>query len=87
MNAQTIASQLLDDIELSPGQLAQLRALDRKYAQRLYTLLHDCDDGKSRELTEAEAADLEARLRADVLALLTPEQRNLSSLRKPQGGL
>jgi hypothetical protein len=77
MNAFTLAAEIFGDIELSPGQLAQLRALDRKYAQRVYTLLHD--SGASRELTQAEAADLEARLRADVLDLLTPEGRNLSS--------
>jgi hypothetical protein len=77
MNALTMALEMLGNIELSPGQLAQLRALDRKYAQRVYTLLHDSEAGTPRELTEAEAADLEDKLRSDVFALLTPEQQDL----------
>jgi hypothetical protein len=77
MNALTMALELLGNIELSPGQLAQLRALDRKYAQRVYTLLHDSEAGTPRELTEAEAADLEDKLRSDVFALLTSEQQDL----------
>jgi Spy/CpxP family protein refolding chaperone len=79
MNALTLAAEILGDTELTPGQLAQLRALDRKYAQRVYTLLHS-ESGTARELSEAEAADLEAKLRTDVLAVLTPEQQ--SRLRK-----
>jgi Spy/CpxP family protein refolding chaperone len=74
MNALTMATEMLGNVELTPGQLAQLRALDRKYAQRVYTLLHDSEAG-TRELSEAEAADLEAKLRSDVHALLTPEQQ------------
>lgn len=76
MNALTMASELLGDLELSPGQLAQLRALDRKYAQRVYTLLHESDVTR-QELTDAEGADLHARLVSDILALLTPEQQSL----------
>jgi hypothetical protein len=72
-----MALELLGNIEPSPGQLAQLRALDRKYAQRVYTLLHDSEAGTPRELTEAEAADLEDKLRSDVFALLTSEQQDL----------
>jgi hypothetical protein len=79
MNAFTVAAEIFGNMELTPGQLAQLRALDRKYAQRVYTLLHDSETGTARELTDVEAADLEAKLRADVLGLLTPEQRDLSS--------
>jgi hypothetical protein len=84
MNALTMATELLGDIELSPGQVAQLRALNRKYAQRIYTLLHPSDAPPREELSEPEAADLHVRLAADILALLTPEQqsalqRNLSS--------
>ena len=52
---------MLGDLELSPGQLAQLRALDRKYAQRLF------------ERRQPEAT-LRAMLRSDILAMLTPEQ-------------
>jgi hypothetical protein len=79
MNALTIASELLGNLELSSGQLAQLRALNRKYAQRVYTLLHPSDAPTRLALTEAEAADLHAKLTADILAMLTPEQQNLSS--------
>jgi hypothetical protein len=79
MNAFTMLGDMLANLALSPGQLAQLRALNRKYAQRVYTLLHESEAGIPRELTEAEAADLHAKLRADVLALLTPEQRKVSS--------
>jgi hypothetical protein len=73
VNALTIATEMLGDIDLSPGQLAQLRALNRKYAQRVYTLLHRSEATPQEELTEAEAADLHARLTADILAVLTPE--------------
>ena len=61
MNALTEAARMLGDMELSPGQLAQLRALDRKYAQQRF----------ERRRPEAELLDL---LRSDILAVLTPEQ-------------
>lgn len=67
MNALTEAARMLGDMELSPGQLAQLRALDRKYAQQRF-------EGRRSE------ADLLARLRSDILAMLTPEQER--ALRK-----
>jgi len=60
MNALAEAARMLGDRELSPGQLAQLRALDRKYAQRRF------EGGRSE-------AELLAMLRADILAMLTPE--------------
>lgn len=62
MNALTEAARMLGDMELSPGQLAQLRALDRKYAQRRF-------EGRRSE------ADLLEHLRSDILAMLTPEQQ------------
>ena len=61
MNALGEAARMLGDIELSPGQLAQLRALNRKYAQLLY----------EHRRPEVE---LRALLRADIMAMLTPEQ-------------
>ena len=61
MNALTEAARMLGDLELSPGQLAQLRALDRKYAQQRFA-------GRRSD------ADLLDRLRSDILAMLTPEQ-------------
>ena len=71
MNVFQMAAELLGGRELSPGQLAQLRALDRKYAQRVYTLLHGPDD-TAHEPTAAEAAELRAQLVADIRQLLTP---------------
>lgn len=64
MNALAEAARMLGDMELSSGQLAQLRALDRKYAQRLY---------EGREPEE----DPRAMLRSDIRAMLTPEQARL----------
>jgi hypothetical protein len=61
MNALAEAARMLGAMELSPGQLAQLRALDRKYAQRVYE-------------RRGSEADLRALLRSDILAVLTPEQ-------------
>ena len=61
MNALAEAARMLGDMELSPGQLAQLRALDRKYAQRRF-------EGRR---SDAELLDL---LRSDIVAVLTPEQ-------------
>jgi hypothetical protein len=60
VNALAEAARLLGDIELTLGQLAQLRALDRKYAQRRY------EGGTEEELLAA--------LRSDILEMLTPEQ-------------
>jgi hypothetical protein len=91
MDAFTVAAQLLGDVELSPFQLTQLRAINRKYYQKLYTLLHECNDvagpigprvassttHTERELTEAELAGLHAMLTADVRAVLTSEQQRM----------
>ena len=60
VNALAEAARMLGDLELSSGQLAQLRALDRKYAQRRY------EGGTEQELLAA--------LRSDILEMLTPEQ-------------
>jgi hypothetical protein len=70
MNALTEAARMLGDMELSPGQLAQLRALDRKYAQRRF-------EGRRPE------ADLLELLRSDILAMLTPEQQRALLLTRP----
>jgi Spy/CpxP family protein refolding chaperone len=61
VNALAEAIRMLGDTELTAGQLAQLRALGRKYAQRSF-------EGGSPE-------ELRARLRADIREMLTPEQR------------
>jgi hypothetical protein len=59
MNALAEASRLLGGRTLTPGQLAQLRALDRKYAQWLY---------ERRETEEV----LRERLRTEILELVAP---------------
>ena len=64
MNVYTIARELVGNLELAPDQLAGLRALDRKYAQRLYSLRHDSDTTALRD-----------QLVSDILALLAPEQQ------------
>ena len=38
MNAYTVAAELLGGIELNAMQLAQLRAIDHEYQQRLFDL-------------------------------------------------
>lgn len=92
MNAYTMATQLLGDVDLSAGQLAQLRAIDMKYQQRLFTLLHRDDAGRpadlpgaaparEREPTAEEMAALREMIAADLLDMLTPEQRE--ALRGP----
>jgi hypothetical protein len=89
MDAFTVAAQMLGGLELGSGQLAQLRAIDSKYQQRLYTLLHASDTparpGGSypepdahpveRGPTPAELAELRAMLVSDIRGLLSPEQR------------
>jgi hypothetical protein len=88
MDAFSIAAELLGHIELSSGQLGQLRALD-------YRLLLEVDRlAKSRparpaaggaaeppppspafEPTPEEEAALRASIIPDILEMLTPEQR------------
>jgi hypothetical protein len=91
VDAFTVAAQMLGDIQLSPFQLAQLRAINRKYYQELYALLHERDDVATpigprvessttrteRELTEKELAGLRAMLTSDVRAVLTSEQQRV----------
>lgn len=82
---------MLGAMTLSPGQLAQLRAINRKYYQRLYTLLREVNGAAGppgsqsapgvmpteREAMKAELAGLGAMQRTDILAMLTPEQRRV----------
>ena len=78
MDAYGTAARILDGIELTPGQLAQLRAIDHKWQQRLFDLVHPAGSpGTRREPTEAELEALRRGVADDVLALLTPEQRGL----------
>ena len=80
MTAFTVAKALLGDLSLTVGQLTQLRAIDHKYQQRLYTLLHAEERG-GRAIagqtapTSAEIAELDRLAETDILDMLTPEQR------------
>lgn len=86
MSAFTVAAELLGDMELTPGQLAQLRALDMGYQQRLYTVLleagHVADaTGVPAEPEREVIAALRESLEMDVLAMLTPAQHD--TIRRP----
>lgn len=97
MDAFTVAAGMLGGLELGSSQLAQLRAINSKYYQRLYTLLHASDTpgrlGGSyaapdphpveRALTPAELTDLHAMLVSDIRGMLSPGQRTL--LDRPDG--
>lgn len=86
MSAFTLAAQMLGDMPLSAGQLAQLRAIDMKYQQRLFTLVNpieaDADATGSpvrapRVPTDVELRALEEMVTSDVIAMLTQEQRHV----------
>lgn len=68
--AFTVATRLLGNLTLSPAQLAQLRAIDRKYQQALFTIL----DGTQRAPTAAEISTLDDSAARDILAMLRPDQ-------------
>lgn len=84
MDAFAVADELLGGIELTTGQLTQLRVLNHKYFTEVYALLHpagaqDAPALASAEpaLTASQAAALRAMLERDVRAMLTPAQRAL----------
>ena len=62
MNVLAEAERIRGSTELSPGQVAQLRALGRKYSQLGF-------EGGTGD------AELRERLRSDVLGMLTAAQR------------
>ena len=90
MNAFEVAHELLGALPLTNGQLTQLRAIDHKYWQAVFTLLHPgreearSADGHAASgfmaaapsLTPAQTADLHAMLVREVRGLATPEQRD-----------
>jgi hypothetical protein len=81
MDPFMMAEQMLGDLQvLSPGQLAQLRAINSKYQQRVFTLTRS--GSAKRELTEGEISELEAMVRGDILAMLTPEQTAIARKRR-----
>lgn len=77
-SAFSVAARLIGSAAtLSPWQLAQLRAIDRKYQQALFALL----DGAQRAPTLAEVALLDEMAARDILEMLTPEQLAVLSAR------
>ena len=97
MDAFTVATDLLGDLQLTSGQLAELRAINHKYWQAVYALLHPPDDDTQRaavgeepaspaaevSLTAQQFADFRAMLERDVRGLLTREQREALGRRGP----
>jgi Spy/CpxP family protein refolding chaperone len=91
MDAFTVAAEMLGGLSLTSGQLAQLRAIDRKFFQEVYTRLHPSEEEGQRadtreqsvvrpaesSLTARQNDELRAMLERDVRELLTPEQRAL----------
>ena len=75
MDAYTVAGEVLGPIELTPMQVAQLRAIDHEHQQRLFALLHVAEGEPVRVATPAELAVLRALLQRAVLGILTPGQR------------
>jgi hypothetical protein len=69
--AFSVAARLLNGMTLTPGQTAQLRAIDHKYQQSLYTLLQ----AAPRAPTDAERAQLDDTAAREIMEMLTPEQR------------
>ena len=88
MDAFAVATELLGDLELTSGQRAQLRAINHKYWQEVYALLHpageEAGDAEAPEarassavepsLTERQTAGLRAMLERDIREMLTPAQ-------------
>ena len=75
MDACTVAGEMLGPIELTPMQVAQLRAIDHEHQQRLFALLHAAEGEPARVATREEIAVLRASLESAVLGILTPGQR------------
>jgi hypothetical protein len=68
-----VAARLLGSLALTPGQTAQLRAIDHQYQQSLYTMLQ----GAHRAPTDAERSQLDDRAAREIMGMLTGEQRRL----------
>ena len=70
-SAFAVARRVLAGITLSVGQTGQLRAIDHKYQQSLYTML----EGARRAPTDAERSLLDDSAADDIMKMLTAEQR------------
>ena len=75
MDAYTVAGEMLGPIELTPMQVAQLRAIDHEHQQRLFALLHAEEGEPARVAAREEIAALRASLESAVLGILTAGQR------------
>jgi NAD(P)-dependent dehydrogenase (short-subunit alcohol dehydrogenase family) len=75
MDAYTVAREMLGGMELTPMQVAQLRAIDHEHQQRLFALVHAEQGGPARAVAAAEVAALRASLQSAVLGILTAGQR------------
>ena len=64
LDAYAVADELFGDVPLTTGQRAQLRALDHRYWQAVFDLLHRDDEAPGARSTPASTAPT-----------LTPEQR------------
>ena len=71
--AYTVAKRLLGDLALTPQQSGQLRAIDHKYQQALFAVLHGAD----RPPTIAETSPLDEMAAREIREMLTPEQRRV----------
>ena len=70
-SAFTVAKRLLAGITLTVSQTGQLRAIDHKYQQSLYTMLQ----GATRAPTDAERSHLDQVAADEIMKMLTPGQR------------
>jgi hypothetical protein len=70
MDPFAVASEMLEGVQLSSGQVAQLRAIDTKYQQRMFSLTRAGASPARREPTRDEIAELEAMIRADIAAVV-----------------
>jgi hypothetical protein len=75
LDAFAVAAELFGDRPLTTGQLTQLRALDRRYWQQVYSLLHPDGEAPREALTAGERVGLRAMLVREVRAMATPAQR------------
>ncbi|HKW47794.1 MAG TPA: hypothetical protein VJN70_10125 [Gemmatimonadaceae bacterium] len=69
--AYTVAERMLGNLALTPQQSGQLRAIDHKYQQALFTMLN----GAQRAPTITEMSQLDEIAARDIRVMLTPDQR------------
>jgi hypothetical protein len=79
MNPFTMAELLLGDMKLTPGQLAQLRAINTRYFTELYALQRKVGAGSATDgrsvVPEADLAALDATIARDIRDMLSEDQR------------